>query len=1147
MRRRLATPFFVFALLSAGFTQPLVPAASASTGPAAPAAAERVAPSFLAGGFSAAKVGIQGVPALKSAPNVEGLTKPDTSTADSKVTELAASASAHGAKAALAQAGKLGLTVDKGKVRLIVEASDLALAKQSIAAKGVQIEGTAGNLIQILVAPDQLDGVIAAAGVNWVRPPLAHTLEAVTDEPVKTTGAFNWQLGGHDGTGVKVAIIDGGFTGLAAAQSSGDLPASLTTQDDCSGNFDTATEHGTAVAQVVYKMAPGAQLYLICVDTEVDLANAEVYAKAQGVQIINHSMAWFNSSKGDGSGAAGTPDWTVKDANNNGILWVNAAGNSAQQHWSGTFVSDGTPTHPWNVFAAGGVIGNGFYVPNGASTCVFLKWNNWPGTAQDYDLFLVDINDNVYGYSVNTQTGSQPPTEQTCMTNDSGSSQWFYVLIRRWKATTAPRFDLYVWYTDFQFQVPAGSINEPASSPSAFAVGAVCWSGTTIEPYSSQGPNIGGVVKPDMSGPDQNSSSVYGAYSSCSPQSGFAGTSSASSHVAGAAADVKSANPTFTAAQIKTYLQSNSTDLGVAGKDNLFGSGYLNLPAPGVPTTVTAVGYNESAGVFWHAPATGVAPTGYTATASPGGAHCSTTGALSCTVETLTNGTPYTFTVVATTAMATSDPSDPASATPVAVPDAPTNVAGVALATSVVLTWGAPDDNGSSITGYDVAVTPGGPSCSTTALTCTFTGLTTHTAYMFAVTATNGNGTGPAGSVVVAPRIGDSFVPLTPNRVVSGISVTSKSHATFQVTGLLAGDATRNVPANATAVTGILSEANATAAGWLALVPEPSDTSLTSTINFLAHDARATGVTVPLGSDGTLSVIYGAVAGKTVAATFDVTGYFVAGTSGSTYFSLTPNRLVDSRTATKTGILTGQLVAGTPKSFVVTGRTPTDVTKNVPAHAVAVTGTLTVVNQTAAGFLTLGPDPLNAPPTASLFFPKGDIRAAGLTVKLAADGTLSVTFTSLASAKADVIFDVNGYFLPGESGAMYVPVTPNRLLDSRPLYKIGLTVAFKSHVAGTFQVTGRVPSDATRNVPAGAVAVTGILTVAVQSAAGWLSLTPLPNNYPTTSTLNFPLGDIRATGVTVPISSAGKLSVTYGAVAGATTHAIFDVSGYFLN
>jgi hypothetical protein len=79
------------------------------------------------------------------------------------------------------------------------------------------------------------------------------------------------------------------------------------------------------------------------------------------------------------------------------------------------------------------------------------------------------------------------------------------------------------------------------------------------------------------------------------------------------------------------------------------------------------------------------------------------------------------------------------------------------------------------------------------------------------------------------------------------------------------------------------------------------------------------------------------------------------------------------------------------------------------------------------------------------------------------------------------------------------------------------------------------------------VAVTGTLTVTGQSSLGWLSLTTLPNNNPTTSSLNFPKGDNRATGVTVPLSGAGKLSVTYGAIAGATTQVIFDVSGYFVN
>jgi hypothetical protein len=256
---------------------------------------------------------------------------------------------------------------------------------------------------------------------------------------------------------------------------------------------------------------------------------------------------------------------------------------------------------------------------------------------------------------------------------------------------------------------------------------------------------------------------------------------------------------------------------------------------------------------------------------------------------------------------------------------------------------------------------------------------------------------------------------------------------------------------------------------------------------------------------------------------------------------------VDSRSTVKLGITTGQLVSGTHKTFAVIGRTPGVAGTNVPAGAIAVTGTLTVTGQTAAGYLSLGPDPLDSPTTASLYFPKGDNRATGLTIKLAADGSLSVTFKSTtAGAKTDVIFDVNGYFMPGSGGAMYVPLTPNRLLDNRPATKSGLKVPLRSYAAATFVVCGRVLADLLQNVPCGAVAVTGILTVVNQTAAGFLSLTDTPVNKPTTSSLNFPKGDIRATGVTVPLSSTGTLSVTYGAVSGASTYAIFDVSGYFV-
>ena len=298
-----------------------------------------------------------------------------------------------------------------------------------------------------------------------------------------------------------------------------------------------------------------------------------------------------------------------------------------------------------------------------------------------------------------------------------------------------------------------------------------------------------------------------------------------------------------------------------------------------------------------------------------------------------------------------------------------------------------------------------------------------------------------------------------------------------------------------------------------------------------------------LGAGGTLSVTYGAVAGNTADVYFDVTGFFVPGTSGATYLALTPNRLVDTRV--KNG-LSAKLTAGSGVSFQVTGRTPSVSSTNVPTNAIAVTGTLTVTGQSAPGYLSLTPTVDNAPPTASLYFPKGDNRATGLTIMLGAGGKLGVTFSSsIAGATTDVIFDVTGYFVPGGSGATYVPVTPNRLVDSR--IKLGLSAKLSANVAKTFQVTGRFPTDPTRNIPTGAVAITGTLTVTGQTALGWLALTPVANNHPTTSNLNFPKGDNRATGVTVPLGPRGKLSVTYGAVAGSTTAVVFDVSGYFVN
>ena len=76
--------------------------------------------------------------------------------------------------------------------------------------------------------------------------------------------------------------------------------------------------------------------------------------------------------------------------------------------------------------------------------------------------------------------------------------------------------------------------------------------------------------------------------------------------------------------------------------------------------------------------------------------------------------------------------------------------------------------------------------------------------------------------------------------------------------------------------------------------------------------------------------------------------------------------------------------------------------------------------------------------------------------------------------------------------------------------------------------------------------MTGNLTVTQQTSMGFLFIGPVAMNNPTSSTLNFPLGDDRANAVTVALGG-GNLSPTYAAsTLGPTAHVIFDVTGYFV-
>ena len=217
---------------------------------------------------------------------------------------------------------------------------------------------------------------------------------------------------------------------------------------------------------------------------------------------------------------------------------------------------------------------------------------------------------------------------------------------------------------------------------------------------------------------------------------------------------------------------------------------------PGPPLTPLAKASPGTIEVSWVAPDFngGAAVTGYTATASPGGAQCTTDGATTCTITGLPDGTEHQVTVTATNAVGTGPASLPAAArTPsLTAPGAPRSVELTALPGRIEVAWSAPEsDGGSLVTGYIATATPGGATCTTTGATlCTITGLDDGTAYRVAVAAINVVGTGApsdAGEAVTPRRDEGGAAPVVDDLPLQATSIPGTAESGLPVGAPVAG------------------------------------------------------------------------------------------------------------------------------------------------------------------------------------------------------------------------------------------------------------------------------------------------------------------------------------------------------------------------
>ena len=440
----------------------------------------------------------------------------------------------------------------------------------ALASLDVEILARSKSLMRVSVPTASLRAVSELPSVAFVRRPYRPHAQQTVSEGLARIRALEHHAAGAKGQGVKVAIIDGGFKG--ADKLPADMPVRRWYRDYTGAGIYAGTDaHGTACAEIIYDVAPEAELYLYKVADEVDLENAKDRCIQNGVSIVNYSATWVNEGFGDGRGIICD---IANDAADNGILWVNAVGNYADKHYAG-FWHDSDADNRHN-FAAGDDAVN-FVAEVGDAIRVTLTWDDWPTTTEDYDLYLYyqDAFGNIKEVSKSTDVQGDGGAPVEWLEYFAGRAGTYGISVVRVGEAEPKKLRVWSWHHAIEYPVPASSLGIPSDARGALSVGAIHhdqWDLGTLASYSSRGPTADGRIKPDLVAPSGVSTASYGTNGLL-----FGGTSAATPHVAGAAALLKSANPSLSRDDLWKALVEATVDLGAPGKDDSTGYGKLVL------------------------------------------------------------------------------------------------------------------------------------------------------------------------------------------------------------------------------------------------------------------------------------------------------------------------------------------------------------------------------------------------------------------------------------------------------------------------------------------------------------------------------------------------------------------------------------------
>ncbi len=424
------------------------------------------------------------------------------------------------------------------------------------------------------------------------------------------------------GIGVKVCALSDGVDSLAASQATGDLPAGVDVLTGQEGSGD----EGTAMLEIIHDLVPNARLgFATAFTSEVSFAdNIRALRFTAGCDIIVDDVVYYHESPFQD----GLPAQAVNAVIADGGFYFSSAGNEGNTldgtsgNWEGDFADSGRGIGKFAGQAHDFDPGPGVQVfeplsPNSLQRVTSLWWADpLGGSANDYDLYLIDAAGNVADFSQDTQDGDDDPFEilrtgtgsnqKLAVVKYSGANRYFQLSVFRGRFTDSPDGTLKAFTTPgitrgHSAAVGAFSVAAaPAAAPLPFDLEDgdpanpagpypnVFTRKSTPERFTSDGPrrifynadgtaitpgdfsSTGGTVrnKPEITAAD-------GVLTSIPDFAPFFGTSAAAPHAAAIAALALSGNPGLTNAEIRSALTGSALDLAPTGYDNRTGNGVV--------------------------------------------------------------------------------------------------------------------------------------------------------------------------------------------------------------------------------------------------------------------------------------------------------------------------------------------------------------------------------------------------------------------------------------------------------------------------------------------------------------------------------------------------------------------------------------------